>query len=87
MTRRCVYCREKHIIGPDYGAPYTDGLCKMAYYRESARIFFRYEVPAFFRSRVAPVLHRAESLVWQLALVYLLAQVLRWSLKGFAVAA
>lgn len=109
MTRRCAYCTPKHLIGPDLGEPYTDGMCKVAYYRESMKLlvhyqipiffrnqvtylkdstyFIRFELSIFFRSRVVPFLRRFEDLVWQLALVYLLAQILRWSLNDFAIVA
>ena len=85
MTRRCAYCTPKHIIGPDMGPPYTDGYCRLAYFKESISILVHYELPAFFQSRVLPLLRRAENLFWQLALVYLLLQILRWSLNDFAI--
>ena len=86
MTRRCAYCIPKHLIGPDLGEPYTDGMCKVAYYRESLKVLVQYQIPIFFRDRVKPVLLRAENWFWRLALVYLLLQILRWSLNDFRIA-
>lgn len=86
MIRRCAYCVPRHIIGKDDGSGiYTDGMCKVAYYRESVKLLVHYQIPIFFRSRVAPFLRQAENLFWQLALVYLLLQILRWSLNDFGV--
>ena len=38
LTRRCLFCGKPHIIGKDYGAPYTDGLCDKAAEKMNAEI-------------------------------------------------
>lgn len=77
MTRRCCYCTPKHIIGPDHGEPYTDGLCAKAYAIESVRIFFRWQLPRYLRT--------AETWLTRTAVVYFLAQMVRWGLNDFAI--
>ncbi len=77
MTRRCVYCAEKHIIGPDYGEPYTDGLCWKAYLRESLLFFFKWQLPRHLRV--------AETWLTRLAVIYVLVHICLWWQRGFEI--
>lgn len=73
MTRRCLWCPVPHIIGPDMGPPFSDGLCWKAARVED----FKWYAPK--------VVHLLENAVVILALAYLAAQLVRWSLNNFSV--
>lgn len=73
MTRRCVYCKTPHVLGQNFGPPYTDTLCWKAVLREDVKWY-------------APIWARAvEAAIGPLALIYLACQVFRWSTVGFKI--
>ena len=73
MTKRCAWCVPKHIIGPDLGEPYSDGLCWKAALREDVKWY----APIWAR--------RAEQAILPVALIYFAWQLLRWHSVGWRI--
>ena len=74
MTKICDYCNPMHVIGVDDGSGvYSHGLCWKAARVED----FKWYAPK--------VVHLLENAVVILALAYLAAQLVRWSLNDFSV--
>jgi len=74
ITKRCCFCSKPHIMGPDYGAPYSDGMCWWAYYKGAIKFFFQDEIPHFIETWTLP-----------LTVGYVVVQIIRWANVGFKI--
>lgn len=81
LTRRCCYCTPKHIIGEDHGAPYTDGLCRWAYYKETTRFYWK-----IWSKRITAILTLTGALVIAIGASHFFTHLLIWAWFGFPIA-